>query len=64
MQIKYINWTSLKRVTLICVLSTFQKGPLNEQKQKRSPVFDAGGKPEYPEKNLRKQVWTGNVHDT
>ena len=29
----------------------------------RSPVLDAGGKPEYPEINLRKQVWTGNQMD-
>ena len=27
-----------------------------------NPV-DAGGEPEYPEKNLRKQVWTGNLMD-
>ena len=29
----------------------------------RSPVLDAGGKPECQEKNLRKQVWTGNQMD-
>ncbi len=29
----------------------------------RSPVLDAGGKPECPEKNLWKQVWTGNQMD-
>ncbi len=26
----------------------------------RSIVLDAGGKPENPEKNLQKQIWTGN----
>ena len=29
----------------------------------RSPVLDAGGKPECPKKNMRKQVWTGNQMD-
>ncbi len=29
----------------------------------RSQVLDAGGKPECPEKNLRKQVWTRNQMD-
>ena len=40
----------------------FQKGP-SEQTDYRSPVLDAGGKPEYLEKNFGKQVWTGNQMD-
>ena len=38
--------------------------PLNEWKQvKEVQVLNAGGKPNYPKKNLWKQVWTGNQMD-
>ncbi len=38
----------------------FQKSSERTEIYKRSPVIDAGGKPENPGKNIRKQVRTGN----
>ena len=47
-------------------LTAFQAlpgGPSDQILDRLDPVLDAGGNPECSEKNLRKQVWTGNqVH--
>ncbi len=56
-----ITLFKVKRVALLSTSTAFQKGPLSEHKQiKRSQLFDAGGKPEYPEE---KNSWTGNQMD-
>ena len=42
---------------------SFPEGSSDQILDLFSPVLDAGGKPECPEKNLLKQVWAGNqVH--
>ena len=38
----------------------FPGGPSDQMLDHFGPVLDAGRKPECPEKNLWKQLWTGN----
>ena len=59
------NWPYLERVALLSVYHCFPGGLSDQTLDLFGPVLDAGGKPECPEKNLRKQVLTGNqVHIT
>ena len=55
-----VNRPYLERVASLSVYHCFPGGPSDQILDLFGPVLDAERKPECPEKNLWKQVWTGN----